>query len=88
MYYIILFLFIESIINPVSYTHLNVKINKAIIDYPLLYETKEIYLSEKDEEILETVLKEIVLIKHMSVPPKNEKKKICKKCAYYDMCMI
>lgn len=68
--------------------HHNVKINKAIIDYPFLNETKEIYLSEKDEEILKTVLKEIVLIKHMSVPPKNEKKKICKKCAYYDMCMI
>ena len=61
---------------------------KAKIDFPLLRETKEIFLEDNDKEILENVIKDIENISKMDKPPKAENSKICKKCSYYDLCYV
>ena len=45
-------------------------------------------LSEKDVEILERILVEITDIQHQEVPSVSGNSKLCKKCAYYDLCTI
>ena len=61
---------------------------KGKIDYPLLKQTINVELTEDDiKEITEMIknIKEIVLLKS---PPSFKKQKICKKCAYYELCFI
>lgn len=65
-----------------------VKNVKAEIDYPLLRKTEHILLEEKDREILKNIINNIEnLFKNDKVPQKINSK-ICKKCAYYDLCYI
>lgn len=61
---------------------------KAKIDYPLLKKNLIVELSPADEIELQKILENIVRIKEMKTPLQLEEKKICKKCAYYDLCMI
>lgn len=61
---------------------------KAKIEYPLLKQTKEIVLEEGDMKKLEEMIKEIRKIMEFSIPPEKLNKKICKSCAYYDLCYI
>ena len=61
---------------------------KAKIDYPLLKQTKEILLEEEDIKRLEEIIDKIKEIADLPVPPEKLKKKICKACAYYDLCYI
>lgn len=61
---------------------------KARIDYPLLKQTLEVDFSEKDINEIEKVLKDIKFITESKIPPEIKKKKICKSCAYYDLCFI
>lgn len=61
---------------------------KAKIDYPLLKKTIEVELSESDMMELEEILEMIESIVDKDVPPKLQKKNICKSCAYYDLCFI
>ena len=61
---------------------------KAKIDYPLLRESKEITLEQSDREILDNVIKNIEEIAKKEAPPKVIDSKICKKCAYYDLCYV
>ena len=61
---------------------------KGKIDYPLLKKSVIVELLEKDVEILERILAEITDIKHQEVPPVSSNSKLCKKCAYYDLCTI
>lgn len=58
------------------------------IDYPLLKKSVIVELLEKDVEILERILAEITDIKHQEIPPVSGNSKLCKKCAYYDLCTI
>ncbi|MCI8411448.1 MAG: Dna2/Cas4 domain-containing protein [Clostridia bacterium] len=60
----------------------------AKIDFPLLRETKEIILEPEDRNVLENVIKNIQEISKMDKPPKIINEKICKKCAYYDLCYV
>lgn len=60
----------------------------AKIDYPLIRETKEIYLEEEDRDILRNVEKNIEEIIKKDKPPKVINEKICKKCAYFDLCYV
>ena len=53
---------------------------KGILDYPLLKQTVEVNLSDSDRENLENI---IIGIKEIL-----EKKNICKKCAYFDLCFV
>lgn len=61
---------------------------KAKIDFPLLRESKEITLEQNDRKVLENVIKNIEEIAEKEVPPKIIESRICKKCAYYDLCYI
>lgn len=61
---------------------------KAKIDIPLLRESKEITLEQNDRKVLENVIKNIEEIAEKEVPPKIIESRICKKCAYYDLCYV
>lgn len=60
----------------------------AKIDYPLLKESKEIILEEKDIEKLEGIISEIENILRKEKPCEMLKLSICKKCAYFDLCYV
>lgn len=58
------------------------------IDFPLLRETKQVKLESEDIKIIENVIKNIEGIVGQEKPPKIINEKICKKCAYYDLCYV
>ncbi len=60
----------------------------AQIDYPLLRSNIKVELTSDDEEQIRVVLKEIEEIASRSVPPDFKKQRICKNCAYHDLCFI
>lgn len=61
---------------------------KGILDYPLLKQTIEVNLTDKDRENLENIIRGIKGILRKDSPPTLEKKGICKKCAYFDLCFV
>lgn len=68
-----------------------VAIEKGILDYPLLRRREEVFLTDEDEEKLQVILKEIDAIMLLKLPPASNKKsicRICRKCAYYELCYI
>ena len=65
-----------------------VKDIKGKIDYPLLKQSVDIELDDGDRVKIEKILDEIEVIVNEKYPPKLEKKRICKACAYYDLCFI
>ncbi len=65
-----------------------VDIEKGVLDYPLLRKREEIFLTKEDEERLKIVITEINKIMLLKLPPEINKKLICKKCAYYELCYI
>lgn len=65
-----------------------VEIEKGVLDYPLLRKREDVFLDKDEEEELLVVLDEIQNLIDMKVPPLVNKKNICKKCAYYELCYI
>lgn len=65
-----------------------VKNIKARIDFPLLRESKEIVLEDDDRMVLDNVIKNIEDIAKLEKPPIIKNSKICKKCAYFDLCYV
>ncbi|SFU69172.1 CRISPR-associated exonuclease, Cas4 family [Clostridium sp. DSM 8431] len=61
---------------------------KGKIDYPLLKQTIEVELNEEDIEKIEEILKDIIIIVKKEKPLELQKKRICKNCAYYDLCFV
>lgn len=61
---------------------------KAQIDYPLLKKNIEVELTELDIKNIEQILNDIKVIVEKNIPPELDKKRICKSCAYYDLCFI
>lgn len=61
---------------------------KAKIDYPILKKTLAVELSENDSVMLDGIIKEITEIKEEELPPAFVQTKICRKCAYHDLCFI
>ena len=61
---------------------------KGILDYPLLKQTVEVNLTDKDKENLDNIIIRIKEILRKESPPTLEKKSICKKCAYFDLCFV
>ena len=61
---------------------------KAKIDYPLIKKNVVVELTQEDELRLEEIIKEIEDIKKQLLPPEFKSEKICKKCAYHDLCFI
>ena len=45
-------------------------------------------LTENDEKMLDKIFIDIAEIANLLYPPEKSEKSICKKCAYYDLCMI
>lgn len=58
------------------------------IDFPLLKQTKQIALEENDRKVLDNVIKNIEELSKKEIPPQRIKSKICKKCAYCDLCYV
>ena len=67
---------------------INIDISKAQIDYPLLKKNIEVSLSEEDEKQMKNIIDHIIQIRKQAIPELDDSKKICKKCAYYDICFI
>ena len=44
--------------------------------------------TENDEKMLDKIFIDIAEIANLLYPPEKSEKSICKKCAYYDLCMI
>ena len=60
----------------------------AVIDLPLMKQTKEIFLEEGDMHKIEEVIQDIERILQQEKPPSVINEKICNKCAYYDLCYV
>ena len=61
---------------------------KGRLDYPLIKKNITVELSNEDIQTIENVINEIQDVKKMKLPPTFSEKKICKKCAYHDLCFI
>lgn len=61
---------------------------KAKINYPLLKKNLIIELTNEDVEQMEKIIAEIYKINKREVPPIFCAQKICRKCAYQDLCLI
>lgn len=59
------------------------------IDYPKQKQVKKVSLSDKDILQIKSYCEDIKHINTLETPPEQlNKKSICKKCAYYDLCFI
>lgn len=57
------------------------------IDYPLLKRREDVELQPEDETSIEEVLLDIQkIIENPEAPPRLEKKRVCEKCAYFELC--
>jgi len=65
-----------------------VVIEKARLDFPLIRETKEVILEDKDYREIEHILTQINDILNEAVPPEAINSKVCKNCAYFELCYI
>lgn len=65
-----------------------VKNIKGKIDYPLLKKNIIVELTNEDVEKLEGIISEICKIRKQNIPPRFLETKVCKKCAYHDLCFI
>ena len=63
-------------------------VNHGKLDYPLLRESMDIELSEKDINKIREIEREIVEIINTNSVPEKLNNKICKKCAFYEFCFI
>lgn len=61
---------------------------KGKIDYPLLKQSVDVELSDEDISMIDEILEDIENIVTAKNPPNLDKKRICKACAYYDLCFI
>ena len=61
---------------------------KGKIDYPLLKKTMKIELYDKDIKEIERIIEEISVIKRAERPPALLESKVCRKCAYFDLCFV
>ena len=61
---------------------------KGVIDYPKLRQRKNLELSNEDEDKIKLTLKKISDIVGADTSPPVINSKICKKCAYYELCYI
>ena len=61
---------------------------KGKIDYPLLKKTMKIELYDKDIKEIERIIEEISVIKRAELPPALLESKVCRKCAYFELCFV
>jgi CRISPR-associated exonuclease Cas4 len=58
------------------------------VDYPLLKQSIDIELTEEDEKHIDSMIIDLKEIVNRPLPPLLEKKRICKSCAYFELCYI
>lgn len=58
----------------------------GILEYPKLRKRTEVLLSSVDVNIVEEMMIEIVTIMQSEKIPPLQQKRICRRCAYYDLC--
>jgi CRISPR-associated exonuclease Cas4 len=68
-------------LNDITGTH-------AILEYPKLRQTNEVWLTELDRIYLKQVFHKIVALQQGEVCPPKISGKICKTCSYYDICYV
>ncbi len=61
---------------------------KGELNFPVLKQKIQVELNEDDEIALDNICQEISKICRSDIPPACCEKKFCKKCAYYDLCLI
>jgi CRISPR-associated exonuclease Cas4 len=61
---------------------------KGKVDYPLLKQSIDIELTDDDEKNIDTMIMDLKIIVNRPLPPLLEKKRICKSCAYFELCYI
>ena len=60
----------------------------GLLEYPRSRQTKEIWLSSVDEEVIQSMLEQIDTLIQSDDCPEKLKMKICRSCAYHDFCWI
>ncbi len=60
----------------------------AILEYPKLRSTNEVWLSQPDRQYLEEVVHKIASVLESEACPPKINSKICKSCSYYDLCYV
>ena len=58
------------------------------LNYPLIKEEKELILTNENQKELKNIMQQITYIMQLEKPPIPKNKKICKTCAYYELCFI
>ena len=58
------------------------------LNYPKMREKVYLSLDRNVEMELEMIMKEIEQIVSLPSPPHPERKRICRKCSYYDLCWV
>jgi CRISPR-associated exonuclease Cas4 len=58
----------------------------GILEYPKLRKREEVWLSTIDVAMIQNILQEIEAIMQSEMIPPLQKKQICKRCAYFDLC--
>jgi len=61
---------------------------RGIINYPLLRRREEVVLGKEEEEEMAEILGKIAQIVAMKMPPEPEKRRICRKCSYFEFCWV
>lgn len=64
-----------------------VLIQKGIIDYPRLKQKFEVIFSKEDENYIKKIVSDIKNINELKIPDVINSK-ICKKCAYFELCYV
>lgn len=69
--------------------NMGIEISKAIINYPLLRTNHKVVLTEEDKKEIEENITKIQMILANDTPPRHlQSRRICKKCAFHDICYI
>lgn len=63
-----------------------VAVRHGLLEYPRLRQTEEVWLTEEDRREIPLWEEEVRRIIEKEHCPELVKKKICKRCAYYDFC--
>jgi CRISPR-associated exonuclease Cas4 len=60
----------------------------ALLEYPKLRQTQDVWLSPTDKYYLEEVTKKVSALLQSDFCPARLEHKICKSCSYYDLCYV
>jgi len=61
---------------------------EAVVSYPKERRREYLELGSNEEKEVEEAIKKISAVMSVPIPPAVEPKRYCKKCAYYEFCMV